>query len=115
MTMDDSKIYAALGELVRKHRETQEMSQEALGKRIGLSRASVANIEKGRQRIPLHHLYRLAQALGVNAHTLLPDLNGFPSPSFERGINSSMELSVQEQADVAKVLNTIDAQPRRPR
>ena len=91
------------------------MSQGSLGKRVGLSRASVANIEKGRQRIPLHHLYRLAQALGVNAHTLLPDSNGFPSSSVERGINSSMELSAREQADVAKVLNTIDAQPRRAR
>lgn len=113
--MDDSSIYAALGELVRKHREGQEMSQAALSKRVGLSRASVANIEKGRQRIPLHHLYRLAQALGVNAHTLLPDLNGFPSPSIERGINSSMELSAREEADVAKVLSTIDAQPGRTR
>lgn len=113
--MDNSMIYAALGELVRKHRVGQEISQGALGKRVGLSRASVANIEGGRQRIPLHHLYRLAQALGVNAHTLLPDLNGFPSPSVERGINSSMELSAREQADVAKVLSTIEAQPRRAR
>ena len=111
--MDESVIYAALGDLVRQHREKQGLSQGALSKRVGLSRASVANIEKGRQRIPLHHLYRLAQALGVNAHTLLPDLNAFPSPSVERGINSSMELSAREQADVAKVLSTIDARPRR--
>lgn len=102
-----------MGDLVRQHREKQGLSQAALSKRVGLSRASVANIEKGRQRIPLHHLYRLAQALGVNAHTLLPDLNSFPSPSVERGINSSMELSAREQADVAKVLSTIDARPRR--
>ena len=40
-------IYAALGELVRKHRVGQEISQGALGKRVGLSRASVANIEGG--------------------------------------------------------------------
>lgn len=113
--MDDSPIYAALGDLVRKHRESQEMSQVSLAKRVGLSRASVANIEKGRQRIPLHHLYRLAHALGVNAHTLLPDINGFPSPSVDRGINSSMELSAREQADVAKVLSAIEKQPRRPR
>jgi transcriptional regulator with XRE-family HTH domain len=111
--LDESNIYEALGALVREHREAQRMSQASLGKRIGLSRASVANIENGRQRIPLHHLYRMAHALGVNAHTLLPNLDGSPSPSVERGINSSMQLSAREQADVAKVLGAIDAAPRR--
>lgn len=111
--MDESKIYAVLGKLVREHREGQGMSQQALAKRVGLSRASVANIENGRQRIPLHHLYRLAQALGVNAHTLLPDLNAFPSPTVERSINSSMQLSEREQADIAKVLTALESGPRR--
>lgn len=111
--MDESNIYVALGGLVREHREGQKLSQGALGKRIGLSRASVANIENGRQRIPLHHLYRMAKALGVNAHTLLPNIDGFPSPAVERGINSSTQLSASEQADVAKVLGTIATAPRR--
>jgi transcriptional regulator with XRE-family HTH domain len=111
--MDESSIYAALGELVREHREGQGMSQGALGKRIGLSRASVANIESGRQRIPLHHLYRMAEALGVNAHTLLPNLDGLPSPNVERSINSAMELNAREHAEVAKVLGAIDTAPPR--
>jgi transcriptional regulator with XRE-family HTH domain len=89
------------------------MSQGALGKRIGLSRASVANIESGRQRIPLHHLYRMAEALGVNAHTLLPNLDGLPSPNVERSINSAMELNAREHAEVAKVLGAIDTAPPR--
>jgi transcriptional regulator with XRE-family HTH domain len=111
--MDESTIYAVLGELVREHREGQGMSQGALGKRIGLSRASVANIESGRQRIPLHHLYRMADALGVRAHTLLPDLDDLPSPHVERSINSTMALNAREQAEVAKVLGAIDAAPPR--
>jgi transcriptional regulator with XRE-family HTH domain len=112
--MDESSIYAALGELVREHREGQGMSQGALGKRIGLSRASIANIERGRQRIPLHHLYRMADALGVKAHTLLPNLDDLPSPNVERNINSTMQLNAREQAEVAKVLGAMDtARPRR--
>jgi transcriptional regulator with XRE-family HTH domain len=111
--MNDSTIYAALGSLVREHREAQGMSQSALAKRIGLTRASVANIESGRQRIPLHHLYRIAQALGVNAHTLLPNLDDLPSPNVERSISSTMELNAREQADVAKVLGAIETAPSR--
>lgn len=106
-------IYPALGNLVRLHRDSQKMSQASLGKRIGLSRASIANIENGRQRIPLHQLYRLAEALGVNAHTLLPNIDNIPSPTVERGINSTSELSAREKDGVAKVLVTLSAEHRR--
>jgi transcriptional regulator with XRE-family HTH domain len=111
--MDESAIYAALGELVREHREGQGMSQGALGKRIGLSRTSIANIESGRQRIPLHHLYRMADALGVKAHTLLPNLDGLPSPNIARSINSTMPINARDEAEVAKVLSAVDAAPPR--
>ena len=42
-----------------------------------MSRGSIANIEAGRQRIPLHTLLVLARELGVEPETLLPgDLSG---------------------------------------
>lgn len=113
INMDESRIYAALGTLVRQHREGQGMSQLSLARRVDLSRASIANIELGRQRIPLHHVYRLADALGVNPHTLLPDLTAIPSQAVSRGINSSMSLNAREQADVAKVLSALHSEAGR--
>jgi transcriptional regulator with XRE-family HTH domain len=70
--MQESELYSRFGQLVRQHRERLGRNQAEIGKASGLSRASIANIETGRQRIPLHHLYALARALRVDVYALLP-------------------------------------------
>jgi len=69
------RFYVEFGRNVRRLREREGLglSQDALSKRVGLSRTSVTNIEKGRQQIPLHALYAFADALGVEPNALLPD------------------------------------------
>jgi len=37
-----------IGELIRKARKGRKMTQEELAKKVGLSRATIINIEKGR-------------------------------------------------------------------
>lgn len=70
-----SRFYIEFGQNVRRHRQRVgvKLSQESLAKRVGLSRTSVTNIEKGRQQLPLHMLYSFADALGVDPIALLPD------------------------------------------
>jgi transcriptional regulator with XRE-family HTH domain len=65
-------FYRAFGNLVRIGREEQNLSQEKLGRRVGLSRTSITNIEKGRHHIALHQLWALATALNVPPEALLP-------------------------------------------
>jgi hypothetical protein len=55
----------------------------------------------------------MADALGVNAHTLLPNLTDLPSPNVARSISSTMEINARDEAEVAKVLGAIDAAPPR--
>ena len=51
------------------------MTQEMLAAETELSRASIANIERGRQNVGLHHLYSIAKALKVTrVQDLLPSL-----------------------------------------
>ena len=68
----DERSLREFGRLVRLHRERLGLNQGEIGRAVGLSRASIANIETGRQRIPLHHLYSLARVLKVDVHALLP-------------------------------------------
>jgi transcriptional regulator with XRE-family HTH domain len=43
------------------------MKQVEVATQIGLTRASLANIEKGRQRVMLHQIYRIAEALRIES------------------------------------------------
>lgn len=61
--MIKNPINVAFGKAIAKRREELEMTQEDLAGLVGISRASIANIEKGRQNVLLHHVYGLAEAL----------------------------------------------------
>lgn len=69
-------FYQALGRLIRETWEAGGLTQEDLAPRVALSRASVANIERGNQRVALHKFAELAQALGVEPIRLLPRPQG---------------------------------------
>lgn len=61
-----------IGLQIKKLRKDKHITGEALADRIGLSRSSIVNIEKGRQRLKLKNLYKIASALGVGIHKILP-------------------------------------------
>lgn len=65
-------LNAAFGQHLRELRTRAGMSQDALGRRAGLSRTSITNIEVGRQHVSLDVLYRLADGLGQEPEELLP-------------------------------------------
>lgn len=72
---DDAKIdrfYLAVGERVRGARTAARMTQAGLAAQLSLTRSSVANLEAGRQRIPLHVLAMVADILDVEPSKLLP-------------------------------------------
>lgn len=69
---DHGVFYKQVGEKIRARRGTK-LSQEALASAVGLTRTSISNIEKGRQKLLLHTLVAIADALKVEAASLLPD------------------------------------------
>lgn len=66
------RLYREFGRLLRRRRERAHLSQEVLGKRVGLTRTSISNLEAGRQRLPLHLVYRFADVLGIEPGELMP-------------------------------------------
>jgi DNA-binding XRE family transcriptional regulator len=59
------RIYAAVGNNVRRARIKAGRTQEWLSGRVGLTRCSITNIEMGSQRVMLHVIERIAKALRV--------------------------------------------------
>lgn len=66
------EFYQQLGEKLKKARIDANKSQEALAQTLGLSRVTVVNIEKGRQKILVHNLVDAANFLEVKLSDLIP-------------------------------------------
>lgn len=107
--MTEADLYSKLGELVRAHRERLGRTQLAVAEATGLSRASIANIEKGRQRILLHQLYALAAALELKPTTLLPQGEKSQGDSARPTLRSSVKLSAKEREDLSKLVNSLSS------
>jgi transcriptional regulator with XRE-family HTH domain len=66
------KFYQLLGERIKNARTQTGLKQEAFASYLNLSRASIVNIEKGRQHPPIHLLFVIAKVLNIEVTQLLP-------------------------------------------
>ena len=71
----DKTFYIEVGRRIRQARKGIGLTQEALASLASLSRTSITNIEKGRQKLLLHTLADLASALHVDPAELIPSRN----------------------------------------
>jgi transcriptional regulator with XRE-family HTH domain len=63
MTTQQKQLHKRIGAEIHRLRRSRDVTQEALGRRIRLSRTSVTNIESGRQRTSLDVLFAIARTL----------------------------------------------------
>lgn len=64
-------IYLLVGQRVCSLRYERGWTQQELANTIGLGRASVANVETGRQRLMLHQIEAMADVFGVSLASLI--------------------------------------------
>ena len=69
--MDREKIRNGACIAIKEARTDSDMNQEELGKKIGMTRAQVANLETGRRQIHIAEFVAIAAALGVNPVSLM--------------------------------------------
>jgi len=73
--LDISTLYQLIGRNINRARVNSELTQEELANLTNISRTSITNIEKGRQKLPIHTLYSIAATLEVDVVSLLPKLD----------------------------------------
>jgi len=72
----EDQFYEEIGTRIRNYRLSANMGQEMFAELLNLTRASVVNMEKGRQRPSIFQLIRIANILKVDYIDLVPfDLN----------------------------------------
>lgn len=59
-----------VGDAIRKARQEQHLTQEELGERIGVQRAQISRLEKGKSVITLPTMSRVFKALGIDTGIL---------------------------------------------
>jgi transcriptional regulator with XRE-family HTH domain len=89
-TIED-EFYRALGFAIRRQRRALDLTQDELGKVLQprLTRASIANIESGKQRLLVHRLVDIADALSVRVSKLI----GAARPTNENAPDLEKELA----------------------
>lgn len=79
---DPSPLYETIGAAVREARHRADLSQDDLANSVSLTRTSITNLERGRQQVPLHTLYDIAEAVGCAVKELLPDTSPISAPLY---------------------------------
>lgn len=102
--MDDHKdFYQEIGRRVRNARKARLLTQEALASLVSLTRTSITNIEKGRQKILLHTLADLAKVLHVSPTALLPVTTSEPDTDLQ---DTLKDRPLPEQKFIKSVLQS---------
>lgn len=86
LQIDEQRLYATIGEKIKQARVLRGLSQGDLAANAGLERTSITNIEGGKQRAPLHILFRLCATLHIEPSEIFPrleDLVGRPTIEVE--------------------------------
>ena len=96
---DFDALYAEVGRRLRQARVTQGLSQERLAQQLGISRASVVNIEAGRQRAPLHLLWQFSEALGTDLSLLVPRREELSPTAKETTLDPAMVKQIRKAAN----------------
>jgi transcriptional regulator with XRE-family HTH domain len=103
-------LYSKLGGNIRDARlRNGELSQDKLAKRLKLSRASIVNIEAGRQHAPLHLLWQIAEILGTDLVLLVPRREDLVLPASPNPLDEEMAKQIEDAAqgnqETAKLLS----------
>jgi len=89
-------FYKDLGQNLKRYRSLSGLNQEELAHKVGLTRTSITNIEKGTQKVSLFTLYAISSELKIHVNEVLPDFDRFLS-EYIREIDNNNDEKLSEQ------------------
>lgn len=97
-------LYKRLGATMKARRHQLRLTQAELARELGISRASLASIETGRQGLSVHRLYMFADKLGVEAKALLPGQKEAGELKALDGLPLSEDVSFADRRQIARLV-----------
>ena len=111
-SVDD--LYGQFGRQFRAARKGAGLTQQEVAERVGLTRTSITNIERGIQHISLRQLYLLAAAVGCHPAQLLPRPEEATGDLLAAPALKALEKDSEGLDFAARVLRKSQAQPLQP-
>jgi transcriptional regulator with XRE-family HTH domain len=99
-TMED-EFYISLGANIARCRKRAGLSQATVAGHLGLTRASISNLEAGRQRPLLHQMVNLADILETTLLELVPEMGDEPVDRDQRRLDALRRRVVSAVRDTA--------------
>ena len=93
--------YQLLGKNIKKFRVQKDLSQEALGEKVGCSNSHIGQLERGTGTASLEMVVNIANVLGVTVDQLLLDSLDYPELVYLR----EMERRIRKFPRSTKVLS----------
>lgn len=100
--MNPESLYAQIGERIRASRRSHKLRQHELAGRVGISRASLANIEVGRQKLLVHQLCAIAVHLNLSPADLIPETS---APVRSDDLPLPQDLKPLQREQIARLLS----------
>lgn len=98
------RLYQEFGQLLREARTAADLTQQEVAARVGLTRTSITNIERGSQHISLHQLFLLANAVGRDPTDLLPSGDVSLEELVPASALEGLDLSEEDEGFAVRVL-----------
>jgi len=106
--MDEKLIYYHVGQNIKETRDAADKTQEELAQALGVSRASVANYESGKQAISLSDLYKIADYFNVDINKLIPNMDLIKEKSTpEKRLEKDTSLKRKEKNEIKSFIKDV--------
>jgi transcriptional regulator with XRE-family HTH domain len=103
--MKNNPVNIAFGKKLAEKRRESGVTQADLGRRVGLVRTTIANLEAGRQSVSLPLLYRIVQSLGNDLASFLPPIEtGLENSPLQHEDAETGEISMRESGWTERVI-----------
>jgi transcriptional regulator with XRE-family HTH domain len=108
----DDAVYVIIGHSIRQLRRQANVSQQELADFLEMSRASVVNIEAGRQRLPIHTLCIIAKRFKVPMSMMFQEVPLTSAAQEQESINMRLRMEVIRLREQIAKISSIVMQPQ---
>lgn len=96
-----------IGNKIKQYRQALNLSGEELAKRSHTSQTTISDIERGERSPTVETLMNIADALGVDIRTLLPDHEDQIPPDVYQLIELAKLLSTDQRAKLTTFIRSV--------